>query len=133
MKNNMTDEPRNPTESIQWTDALTSERELLIAIKRLFNRHPDLLTFVFDRQLPRLRCEPDILIQQSQSMSSGEATLTRIAMDLWNSSGNVRLPDIMERLDPGNFENVIATLRYLGPKKSISSRQVDPAWDRSLF
>lgn len=129
----MTEKSKNPMASIQWREALVSERELLIAIKRLLSRHPDLILFVFDKHRPKLRCEPEILLQESEAFCSGEKILIRVALDLWNSSGDARLPDIMGRLDEGNFHNVIAAIRYLGPKESPSSQHADPAWERSLF
>ena len=110
-----------------------SERKLLIAIKRLLSRHPDLIAFVFDKHRPKLRCEPEILLQQSGAFCSGEQILIRVALDLWNSSGNARLPDIMERLDEGNFHNVITAIWYLGPKESLSRQHADPIWERFLF
>jgi hypothetical protein len=129
----MTEKLKNSMGYILWREALVSEQELLIAIKRLLSRHPDLISFVFDKHRPKLRCEPEILLQQSGAFCSGEKILIRVALDLWNSSGDARLPDIMERLDEGNFHNVIAALRYLGPKESLSSRNADPIWERFLF
>ena len=133
MENHMTEKFEDVTRSIQWREALTSERELLIAITGLLSRHPDLLPFVFDQYRPQLRCEPAVLLQEAGAFCSGEKILIRVALDLWNSSGGAQLPDILERLDEGNFHNVIAALRYLGPKESPSIQHADPIWERSLF
>lgn len=129
----MSEKYKDYTISIQWREALTSERELLIAITCLLSRHPNLLPFVFDKHYPRLRCEPELLLQEAGAFCSGEKILIRVALDLWNSSGGALLPDILGRLDEGNFQNVIAALRYLGPKESPSNQHADPIWERSLF
>jgi hypothetical protein len=127
--------------TLQWSPRLISENILLQAMCQLFKKHPNLLKFTFDPHRPELRESPDELLQQARALSSGENVLVRIAMDLWNQSGDVRLWEVIERLDTGNFHAVIATLRLLGPKpphtpdiaSDSQNRNAAPEWNEALF
>ena len=49
----------------------------------------------------------DGLYEQAATMSGGEKLLVRIAADLWNAGGDVKLSDVVRRLDWANFERVV--------------------------
>jgi hypothetical protein len=62
---------------------------------------------------PELRLDPQWLLTEAKNLSSGEMTLIRVGLDLWNGMGHVRLWDIIERLDVYNFQGVVSGLRNL--------------------
>lgn len=131
---------KTQTPSITWETATVGERMLLQAMERLFKNHHELLTFVFDPSQPKLRRAPTTLLAETQALSSGEAVLVRVALDLWNQTGEVSLYEIIERLDYENFEAVTAALRMLGPKhlspyslQRTPGRRADRGWDGALF
>jgi hypothetical protein len=92
------------------------EQKLFMAIHAFLKNYPKLLEFVFDPQKPRLRRDPEELLREGRGLSSGEYLLIKIALDLWNASGNTRIHELIETLDPGNFERVMKSLMSLGPK-----------------
>ena len=57
--------------------------------------------------------DPDIwgLEMETETMSSGEALLVRIACDLWTAQRTVGLTDVARRLDADSFTRVVEALR----------------------
>lgn len=53
----------------------------------------------------------DGLYREAATMSGGERLLVRIAGDLWNAGGDVRLSEVVRRLDRTNFERVLEGLQ----------------------
>ena len=49
----------------------------------------------------------DGLHRVAATMSGGESLLVRIAADLWNGGGDVKLCEVVRRLDWANFERVV--------------------------
>lgn len=101
---------------IQWQMASKMERRQLEIIGHLFCRHLYLLDFLFDPKIPRLRLEPDGLLEQSSVMSAGEDLLVRVALDLWSGSGDAHVWELVEILDEENFLYVLRALYELGNK-----------------
>jgi hypothetical protein len=65
------------------------------------------------------RCAPHIgaggfdwtaLLGEAETMSGGEQLLVRIAHDLWENEGGVRLCELTRRLDVSNFQRVLEAL-----------------------
>jgi hypothetical protein len=81
----------------------------------IFLKHPQLLHFLFDRHEPCLRQDAETLLYDAGVFSSGEKILVQVALDLWCGQGEARLWDIVERLDSGNYHNLLAGLRHLRP------------------
>lgn len=140
MKTPMNEQDEMPIEPLKWEHPNVTDFVLLQAMRRLFARRPDLLTFVFHMKEPRLRRSPQILMKEARALSSGENVLVRVALNLWNQSGSVGLHEIVERLDETNFENTIAAMRILGPKpmpirRPQSALGTKPAaeWSDTLF
>jgi hypothetical protein len=98
---------------LNWTRLGRHERRMLGTLTLVFRNHPQLLEFLFDRDQPRLRFEPERILVEAGGFSSGEKILVRIGLDLWNGSGGVALWDVIERLDVENYRNVLAGLRNL--------------------
>jgi hypothetical protein len=84
----------------------------------IFAGHSKLLQFLFYAETARLQQEPEFLLTKVCGFSTGEKILVRIALDLWNGSGDVKLWHIIEKLDECTYENVLIGLRHL--------RQIDP-------
>jgi hypothetical protein len=83
------------------------------ALILIFTKHPRILSFLFDRHEPCLRQDAETLLFDSGVFSGGEQILVQVALDLWSGEGGARLSDIVERLDPGNYFNLLAGLRHL--------------------
>ena len=133
MESDMETRQTKITTQIEWQNAQVYEQELLRAMCILFAKHPELLWFVFDPHKPKLADSPEKLIKQSEVFSSGEQLLVQIALDLWNGSGGLGFIARLGRLDSQNFDQVIQTLRSLGPKPTPSRKRPDPSWDGHLF
>lgn len=103
---------------LDWPGAGRHDRRMLETLNLIFRRHSGLLAFLFEPQCPRLRQEPAYLLTAAGAFSSGERVLVRIALDLWNSSGSVRLWDLIETLDEQTYHDVLAGLGHL--------RRIDP-------
>jgi hypothetical protein len=98
---------------IEWITANTTDRFLLGEIETLLARHPRLLHLIFDKQRPQLREPSSAIIGRTRSLSSGEHLLIRLALDIWNSSGNVNILEPIHRLDHDNFHNLVTCLYRL--------------------
>lgn len=107
--------PRGPEGSVMlvWKGCGRHERRIQEVMNLIFAKHLWLLEFLFDAERPRLRRDSESLLFDAVVFSSGEQILVRLALDLWDGSGNVRLWDIVERLDETNYHNVLAGLRHL--------------------
>jgi hypothetical protein len=62
------------------------------------------------------------LLDQASVFSSGEKILVRLALDIWSGQGYVHLSDIIDRLDPTNYNHVLAALRLLRPAAEYDPR-----------
>ena len=103
---------------LKWPNPGRHERRIQEVLNLIFRNHPALLDFLFEKDDAQLRAEPVVLLASAGAFSSGEQILVRVALDLWNGSGDVRLWDIIERLDDENYRNVLLGLRHL--------RRIDP-------
>jgi len=100
--------------SLNWKTP--GQQRLGLAMATLFAAHHDLLLFIFDPEEPRLSMTPDLMLQRIKGFSSGERLLIRLALDIWNDSGEVKITELLNTLDPTNFTNAIAALCQIGPK-----------------
>ena len=98
---------------LNWNRANRYELRMQDTLNLIFRNHPKLLEFLFDKERPRLRLEPECLLSECGVFSSGEKILVRVGLDLWNGSGGVSLWDVVERLDVYNYRNVLAGLLNL--------------------
>ena len=89
---------------LNWRGAGRHERRMMETLNIIFAGHFKLLEFLFDANSPRLRFEAGFLLDSAIGYSSGEQILIRIALDLWNGSGSVKLWSI-EVFDGRNESN----------------------------
>ena len=117
---------------LNWKRANRYEVRMQDTLNLIFGNHLQLLEFLFDKERPQLRLEPECLLSESGVFSSGEKILVRVGLDLWNGSGGVSLWDIVERLDVNNYRNVLAGLLNLrqsdDEEAGISWRQPKTAY-----
>lgn len=70
-----------------------------------------MLTFFFDPiDTNELRERPDYLLNDSWEFGSEKQILIRAALDIWSSSGNLFLWELLDRLSKENTEKVILAL-----------------------
>jgi hypothetical protein len=98
----------------EWKEISSDEERLVEAISIALGRHRYLMGFLFEKKRPRLKDEPQELIAKARGFSRGERLLIRVALDLWCSSGDVRVLELLGSLDDENFENVILAFVFLG-------------------
>lgn len=77
------------------------------------------------------RCRPyigdgdiawDGIMAQTPAMSSGQATLVRVALDLWNGEREVSVWEIPQRLGPSGFDRVVEAMHlYRGEKLNVAA------------
>jgi hypothetical protein len=125
---------------IEWKNARYWELEILKAMQVLFASDPNLLAMVFDPEKPELRAPAEKILSQARRLSCGEVILVRMALELWNGSGELTLLMLLEQLDHRNFGNAIQAMLMLGPKpprlkvpQKKLHREADPAWSGVLF
>lgn len=98
---------------LNWKAPGRHQQRVQETLNLIFRNHPPLLDFLFEKDRPRLRAEPEYLLDYAREFSHGEQILIRLALDLWNGTGKVRMWEIVESLDDGNYECVLAGLRHL--------------------
>jgi hypothetical protein len=101
---------------LEWNCVGRHERKMMETMNIIFNGHEKLLNFLFEHNRPKLRQEASLLLQAACGFSSGEQLLIRVGIDLWNGEADVKLWELVERLDENNFEQIFKALLYL--KKS---------------
>lgn len=98
---------------LNWKETGRHQNRMMETLNIICAQHPELLEFLFEKDRPRLKQESDILLSRFSGYSSGQRILIRMALDLWNGSGEVKLWQIIEGLDDNNYENVLIGLRHL--------------------
>lgn len=98
---------------LNWKDPGKDCRLMQEVLNLIFAKHPKLLHFLFDRHEPCLRQDAETLLVDAGVLSTGERILVQVALDLWSGEGGVCLGEIVERLDSGNYFNLLAGLRHL--------------------
>lgn len=83
------------------------------AISVLLANDPRLLEFLFHPCRSRLARSAATLRRSAGAFSSGQQILVRIALDIWDDAGHVRLSDVVYRLDPVRFEAFLLALEVL--------------------
>lgn len=105
-----------------WEHASASDCLLGEAISIALLNHENILEFVLDSRVPRLRHGPDKLLQLSKSFSSGEQLLVRVALDIWSGSGDAKIAQLIENLDEDNLYNVLNGLYFLLTQKNDNKK-----------
>ena len=98
---------------LNWKDQGRHQLRMQEVLNLMFPNRPDLLEFLFERDHARLRGDPECLLDSADGFSKGEQILIRVALDLWNGSGKVKMWEILESLDDDTFIGVLAGLRHL--------------------
>jgi hypothetical protein len=84
------------------------------AISLLLANDPKLLDFLLKPCRTELRASPERLKQAARCFSSGEQILVRAALDIWDDCGQVKLADIVFRLDQTRLEAFLLAVESLG-------------------
>ena len=101
---------------LEWKGVGRHENKMMETMNIIFNEHEKLLDFLFEDNCPKLRQEANLLLLAARGFSSGEQLLVRVGIDLWNGEANVKLWELVERLDENNFEQIFKAILHL--KKS---------------
>jgi len=101
---------------LSWNNATVEEMKQLSAIYHILAKNPKLLVFLFDPKTPTLKNSPDNLLKQANAFSTGELFLVKICLDVWNSSGNAQLSELLYQVDRERFDNILIGLSLVGPK-----------------
>jgi len=75
----------------------------------ILNSYPKLKRYLFKNNY--LSDNPNNLIKNSYSFSTGEKIIIKIILDIWDGSGNALFKDIYGVLDNKNFNNVIEVIK----------------------
>jgi hypothetical protein len=87
---------------LKWKNCGRARERLGEVMSRIFRNHPKLLDFLFYPDRPELRDDAEILLRESGVFSTGEKILIRVALDLWTGEVEVKLWDIIQKLDQSN-------------------------------
>lgn len=96
-----------------WKDANPSDLTLLQCISIFLGPYPNLLDFIFHKDLPRLRKPSEQLLEDALCFSVGEIILIQVALDFWDGSGHAMFCDFYKNLSPRNFQNVLKATEIL--------------------
>lgn len=105
-----------------WVTSNMAEAHLYRAISIIFEHRSHLLNGFFDDGQPKLSAEPAVLLKHYRCLSSGEFVLMKVALDIWCSSGNAKIWEILDVLDIHNFSKVMAGL---AAARSHESRDIE--------
>lgn len=97
-----------------WIRASATDERLFDSVKICLGVKTELLEFLFDREVPRLNCGPDLLLLEARGLCSSDYFLVRLAIELW--TGNIDRPvSLSEVLDqePEVFAGVMRGLQQL--------------------
>ncbi len=82
-----------------------------IIISRLLDSDRAMTAFLFDPPTSQnLREHPDVLVSDSWELTGEQRILVRAALDIWSSSGNVFLWELLNGLTHQNLSRVILAL-----------------------
>lgn len=100
------------------------------AISLLLANDPKLLDFILAPCRTRLTAPPEDLLVEAGCFSSGEQILVKAALDIWDDCGEVKLTDIIFRLDRLRLEAFLLAVESLGfpstfRRKPASTSQTD--------
>jgi hypothetical protein len=108
-----------------WKNASADELKLIEVISKLLDDNEQLLTFLFESTLPKLRKRAGVLKEDSWKFTGEEALLIRVALDIWSGSGHVQLWELIEGWRPEDWRRFILLIMELGDvaKEIVPSRQ----------
>jgi hypothetical protein len=98
-----------------WPDFYQSDKNLFKIIAIVLRKHPHLIKLIFDPHKPETIISPEKLNTFLNGFSHGERILIKIVFDLWSSSGEALLWEIIETLDSSNFESFLTALTLRRP------------------
>jgi hypothetical protein len=94
-----------------WSVAGAGEKRQFEAIRILMAGSPQLVEFLFDPGLPRLRQSPEQIVRNARGLSSGEYILVKLAVDIWCEQGQLLVSQLFE-LDSDNFNRALRALKH---------------------
>jgi hypothetical protein len=101
------------SDMLNWREPGRHQNRMMETLNIIFAQHGELLEFLFEKDCPRLRQEPEVLLERSWGYSSGQQILIRTALDLWSGGGDVKIWQVIEGLDDSTYENVLLGLLHL--------------------
>ena len=91
---------------LNWSTVNDFDLKTINLIKTLLKNHPKLLLFIFNQKKPQLRTSSSIILEEALAFSSGEIILVKLALDLWDRSGNSKFMDVIDLLSNENLLQV---------------------------
>jgi hypothetical protein len=82
------------------------------SIRIILKDHPKLVRYIFNGKKAELAQSSEKILEGTHSFSSGEQVLIKVALDFWDSSGDVLLRDIYQRLPPNLCKKVFNAAIY---------------------
>lgn len=105
---------------IHWKeDAWPGDVKLFECIQILLKDHPKLLDFLFHPHHPQLNAPGPVLRKRARCFSSGELILVKVALDMWDGSGNALLSDVYEILDGQHYFQVLKAIEALKGRRLV--------------
>ncbi len=97
-----------------WKNSSDSDKLMYQVVATALRSQPRLLKFIFDPLVAKVNFTAQTLPQALSGLSHGENVLTRVALDLWNSSGDAKLGEILEVLGSKDQANLLDALYMKG-------------------
>jgi hypothetical protein len=100
---------------------LQSQKKIIIS--RLLDSDHAMIAFLFEPMASaNLREHPDVLASDSWELKNEQRILVRVALDIWNGSGNVFLWELLNGLSHQNLSRLIFALISYRDLESLSQK-----------
>lgn len=94
------------------SDCNLADSHLIQSISVLFHHDEMLLEFFFHHKYPRPRLASKELLREAMALGPCQQVLIKVALDVWDGSGETSFNEILRVLDEENLIRVISLVSY---------------------
>lgn len=98
---------------LNWSDYDSIDAVHIDAVNFVLFDFPQLKSFIFHPKKSQLRCSCEQLLSEASTLSSGEQTLVRMALDLWDGSGHTEVLSACDCVGAHRVELFIEAIQFL--------------------
>jgi len=91
----------------KWMNNNFYDQKRCQCIILILKNYPNILEFMFDKNSPKLSMSAEKILSETSGLSSDEKVLIKIALDLWDGSGNASYISLVNLLSEDNYQRVI--------------------------
>jgi len=99
--------------TFQWKNADEGDLKRLEYISKILFNHQQILTFMFNKHRPVLNMSSDKILAAIGGFSSGQQVLIKVALDIWDNSGNAQLNEIIQDIDQESVLDICQIIKQI--------------------